>query len=72
MQKYKSKADKIHQGSRYECMEGYKIRMKVRLGVKLTSEVKSVTLEQTGNVKVERNTENHIKNIRDPPETSFL
>lgn len=53
-------------------MEGHKIRMKVRLGVKLTSEVKSVTLEQTGNVKVERNTENHIKNIRVSPETSFL
>lgn len=70
MQKYK--AEERHQGSGYECMEGYKIRMKVRLGVKLTSEVKSVILEQTGNVKVERNTENHIKNIRDSPETSFL
>lgn len=44
-------------------MEGYKIRKKVRLRVKLTSEVKSVTLEQTGNAKVERNTVNHIKNI---------
>lgn len=72
MQKYKSKAEERHQGSRNECMEGYKIRMKVRQGVKLTSEVKSVILEQTENVKVERNTENHIKNIRESPETSFL
>lgn len=46
--------------------------MKVRLRVKLTSESKSVTLEETENAEVERNAENHIKNLRDSPETSFL
>lgn len=66
MQKYERNADDKHQGSRNECMEGYKIRMKVRLRVKLTSEVKSVTLEQTGESGKEH------RNIRDSPETSFL
>lgn len=55
-----------------EFMEWNKIKMKVRLRVKLTSEVKGVTLEQTGNAKVERNAENRLKNLRHSPETSFL
>lgn len=72
MQKYKRKGKEKTSGSKNECTEGYKIRMKVRLRVKLTSEVKSVTLEQTGNAEMERNAENHIKNLQDSPETSFL
>lgn len=72
MQRYKKKGKGKTSGSRNGCTEGYKIRMNVRLRVKLTFEVKSVTLEQTGNAEVERNVENHIKNLRDSPETSFL
>lgn len=72
MQKYKRKGKGKRSGGKNECTEGYKKRMKARLRVKLTSEVKSVTLEQTGNAQVERKAENHIKNLRDSPETSFL
>ena len=64
MQKYKRQAKGKTLGSKNECMEGHKISMKVRLRVKLTSEVKSVTLEQAVNAEVERNAENHIRNLR--------